>query len=225
MPYVSSSDALYARILKLAWGLSGDKALDQLQKHVGKHNTFIRYVSKRFVGPNPKYSGSNPSGVFGVPLVADYLPTSENLKKLQGENNYTAGIMQQAPYLYVFSVASYDDLLLTEFYGEDDFNADCRKALRLRLPHPEIPKHRRIFPVNVGDLLDLVYRAAGGKKEERDTDVAPQALRAVYEKLGYSGILDTNRSLNEDTPEQLIVFRKSDVKPILKMRNPLAKES
>lgn len=212
---------LQERTLRLAWGLSGEKALLKLAPYVGKPGVYIRYVSGRFIGPNPKYRWFNPLAVYGFFCTAKHIPVKGLADRLP---DYCSSF-ERAPYAYVFSVRTPEKMLDCATYRKVDLEQDMQKLLDMYPGKLTAKRMRSIakhfgFRSPVTSLAEVISmcakEAVGGK--------SPASMRSMYEKLGYAGIVDAQGKYNEDTPQQVLVFRKADVVPLLKMRNPLCKK-
>lgn len=219
---------LQQRILRLAWGLQGDSVTKKIERYADKPNTFIRYTNGRFVGPNPNYADCNPTGIFGFPFVAKLLPSNKQIKR--SVPHYLHEVLE-CKYSIIFSVKRPDKMLDCPKYLKAHLLKDVEKLVKWY--GPEIKRrYQKIQTMSETPARVLYYLLDGigydlpngySKRKTYMRDVS-RHKRKVMEKLGYCGILDTKGRWNDDTPKQVIVFRKDDVVPLLKFRNPLYRE-
>lgn len=222
---------LEQRILRLAWGLSGDKAAEKLKQFTNKPNTYIRYTDKRFTSPNPHYKNHTPRGIYGFPCKPEHMPGT--MEKYDGAKDYAV-----AQYILIFSSAAPDKMLDSKKYKSVDFKRD--RATLVQQYGEKLVKMREIVDADtalakLARLIDNLTQEHVSKStlqapehlkwHEKEGYIFSRLAQKVYESLGYIGIIDHNCNLTPSLGDQAVIFRKENVKVLAKMRNPLYVEN
>lgn len=172
------------------------------------------------LGINPKGRNWSAGGYFAPAGLYGYLLTPARIRVLRSRKySYAEG--EDRGFVHVFRAKHMERMLNTSTYDWEQYRNDFKKLL------PMLSKEKA-----ANAQFSYGYSHSVPDDGRKPFDILSEMMRSVtrssieltrfLRKLGYSGVIDTDRMMAKDSPPQLVTFVSVD--HLFTMPNPLVME-